>query len=80
MKAKIYSKNNCTYCTQAKLLMDMRGIEYQEVNIDNDPSAKETLLTECAEIGVVPRTAPQIWLEDKYLGGFQELKAELDSM
>lgn len=77
MKAKMYTKTHCSYCQQAKLLMDMRGIEYSEVNIETDSSARDTLLTECQSIGVVPRTVPQIWLDDEYVGGYQELVAHL---
>ena len=32
----VYSKNDCVQCKNTKQLMDMQGIEYLEVNIDNE--------------------------------------------
>ena len=66
---KVYSKENCTYCTQAKKLLESKNIEYQEVRIDIDNSAREFLLSEGH------RTLPQIYLDDSLfvVGGYQGL-------
>ena len=72
MKAIIWSKNSCPFCVQAKSLLKLRGIEYEERNINEDWT-KEQLLA------VVPdaRTLPQIFLDDEHIGGFTELKKHL---
>jgi glutaredoxin 3 len=78
MEAKIYTKTQCTFCVQAKTLMTIRNIKFEEINLETTDGAREQLLTECAAENVVPRTVPQIWLDGEYVGGFTELKARLD--
>jgi len=80
MKATIYTKDNCTYCVQAKTLMKIRGIEWEELNMQKIPSMRNELMEKCEKINVLPRTVPQIWLDDTYVGGFQELKNKLDAL
>lgn len=80
MEAKIYTKTQCTFCVQAKTLMTIRNIKFEEINLETTEGARDQLLTECAEINVVPRTVPQIWLDGEYVGGFTELKAKLDAV
>ena len=65
----IYSKNNCPFCTQAKSLLKSKNIDFQEVKIDEDVSAKDFVL------GQGHRTVPQIYLGNKLFveGGFQGL-------
>jgi glutaredoxin 3 len=80
MKATIYTKDNCTFCVQAKTLMKIRGIEWEELNMQKIPSMRTELMEKCEKINVLPRTVPQIWLDDTYVGGFQELKNKLDAL
>lgn len=72
MKAIVWSKNQCPYCDQAKALLKLKGIEYEERNI-NSGWDREDLLA------AVPtaRTVPQIFLGEEYVGGFTELKKKL---
>lgn len=65
----IYSKNNCPYCVQAKNLLTLKGINYQEIKIDEDSEAREFVL------GEGHRTVPQIYQDGKLLieGGYQGL-------
>ena len=72
MTAIVWSKDHCTYCVQAKNLLTSQGIDYEERNI-NEGYTKEQLLE------VVPnaRTLPQIFIDDKLIGGFTELRQHL---
>jgi glutaredoxin 3 len=72
MKAIVWSKNQCPFCVQAKALLESRGIDYEERNVQEDWT-KEQLLA------AVPtaRTLPQIFLGDEYVGGFIELRKKL---
>lgn len=79
MKALVYSKNLCGFCTMAKNLLKMKNVEYEEKNIEEDIEARKELFEKAEKINVTPRTAPQIWLDDKYIGGFNELKAYFDN-
>ncbi len=69
MKAVVWSKYHCPYCDQAKALLKQKGIAFEERKI-GDGFSKEDLLES------VPgaRTVPQIFLDDKLIGGFTELK------
>jgi glutaredoxin 3 len=65
----VYSKNNCPFCVQAKNLLKLKGVEYTEVKIDEDSSAKDFILSEGH------RTVPQLYKDGKLLveGGYQGL-------
>lgn len=69
MTLKIFSKENCTYCVQAKRLLESKNIDYVEVRIDQDADAREFVLSRGH------RTVPQIYLDDELFveGGFQGL-------
>jgi glutaredoxin 3 len=73
MKAIVWSKDQCTYCVQAKKLLESKGIEYEERNIMHGTWTKEQLL----EAVPTARTVPQIFLNEEYVGGFNELKNKL---
>ena len=72
MKAIVWSKYNCPYCDQAKALLKSKGIEYTEKKI-GDGYTKEDLL----ESVPTARSVPQIFLDEKLIGGFTELKQYL---
>lgn len=72
MKAIIWSKYHCTFCEQAKALLQQKGIPYEEKKI-GDGYTKEELL----EAVPTARTVPQIFIEDELVGGFTELKQKL---
>ena len=36
----MYSKNNCSYCVKLKNQLDSWGVQYEEVNIEQDVNAK----------------------------------------
>ena len=69
MKAVVWSKPACPFCDQAKALLKLKNIAYEE-KIIGDGYLKEDLLE------AVPgaRSVPQIILDEKLIGGFQELK------
>lgn len=71
-KAIVWSKYHCPYCDQAKSLLQMKGIEFEERKI-GDGYTKEDLLE------AVPnaRTVPQIFIDGNLVGGFTELKTYL---
>jgi glutaredoxin len=69
MKAIVWSKNQCPFCDQAKGLLKLKGIEFEERNVSTDWTREQLL-----EAVPTARTVPQIFLEDKLIGGFTELK------
>ena len=75
MKAVVWSKYHCPYCDQAKALLKSKGIQFEEKKI-GDGYTKEELL----ESIPTARTLPQIFLDDNYIGGFQELKKHFEKV
>jgi glutaredoxin len=68
MMLTVYSKNNCPNCVRAKSLLESRGVNYTEVNIETDPDARQMLLDK----GL--RSVPQIFHGYELLpGGFDGL-------
>ncbi len=72
MKATIWSKYHCPYCDQAKALLKNKGIPFEEKKIGDGYSREELL-----EAVPNARTVPQIFLDDKLIGGFTELNEHL---
>lgn len=73
MKALIWSRDYCIYCENAKLLLDEKGIPYEERKIGNNWT-KEQLLESVPSA----KTLPQIYLDGEYVGGFKELRKYFD--
>jgi glutaredoxin len=72
MKATVWSKDHCPFCDQAKNLLKMKGIEFEEKKIGHGYT-KEQLL----EAVPTARTVPQIFIDEHLIGGFTELKQHL---
>jgi glutaredoxin len=74
MKAVVWSKPACPFCDQAKALLKLKDIAYEE-KIIGDGYMKEDLLE------AVPgaRSVPQILIDDQLIGGFTELKSHLSA-
>jgi glutaredoxin 3 len=72
MKAVVWSKDACPFCVQAKALLESRGIEYEERNVQKDWTREQLL-----EAVPNARTLPQIFLDDAHIGGFTELRKHL---
>jgi len=75
MKAILWSKYNCTFCDQAKALLELKGIKFEERKI-GDGWTKEELL----EAVPTARTLPQLFLDNELVGGFTELKKRLENV
>ena len=71
----VYTTQYCPYCTAAKRLLSGNDLSYQEVQLDNEPHKLQTLSAETGH-----RTVPIIFdlrgEEPRYVGGFDQLRAE----
>jgi glutaredoxin 3 len=70
-RIEMYSTAVCPYCVAAKNLLKARGLEWKEIRVDADPAARETMLSRSAGM----RTVPQIFINDRHVGGYDELVA-----
>ena len=67
-KIRIYTTRWCGYCVRAKALLDGKGLEYEEVNLDDDPHFRRTIFDLTGGW-----TVPQITIDDEPIGGYTEL-------
>lgn len=74
-KAIVWSKDYCPYCVNAKRLLDIKGISYEERNISKGQWTKQQLL----EAAPGAKTVPQIFIDGNLIGGFDDLKEHLDN-
>lgn len=68
MRVSIYTKENCSFCTQAKMLLSSKGIGYEEFKLNEDFS-RESL----KELFPKAETFPVIVVDGFNIGGFAEL-------
>jgi glutaredoxin 3 len=66
---EIYSGPHCPYCNMAKKWFDEKKISYQEHRIDQDPKLRDEML----ERSGGKRTIPQIFINKKSIGGYDDL-------
>lgn len=64
----LYTTEPCGFCTQAKSLLQARGIDYSEVNLAKDPDGRADLVALTGQM-----TFPQIVVGQRAIGGFREL-------
>jgi glutaredoxin 3 len=69
-KVRMYSKRNCAFCVRAKALLDRKGVPFEEV----DAEAKDEIRTWLVEASG-QKTLPQIFVDDRSLGGFTDIEA-----
>ena len=67
---KIYIITVCPYCSAAKRLLKDRGFEYEEINIEHEGMSREKLVKLTGG-----RTVPQIVINGKPIGGYDNLLA-----
>ncbi|MEM9739945.1 MAG: glutaredoxin domain-containing protein [Pseudomonadota bacterium] len=76
----IFGKENCAYCTKAKILADEAGLDYIYHDVVKNPGAMYEMLARVKPIvgPKTPITTPQIWIDGRYVGGFEQLQARLE--
>jgi len=72
MKVTLYTKQECFYCSQAKVLLASKNIQFQEMKLDEDFS-RENLL----EMFPSAKSFPVIVVDGFNIGGFTQLKTML---
>jgi len=79
-KVKIYSKDPCPYCVNAKRLLDNKGISYDLIDMTDNLDELNRIKDQWGW-----KTVPIIIINDKLVGGYTDLKmlnesGELDKM
>ena len=70
-KVVIYTKDYCPYCVKAKSLFIKKGVEFEEIDITHNPKLQEEMFQKSEG----RRTVPQIFINDRPIGGCDDLYA-----
>ncbi len=69
-KVEIFTTQTCPYCHRAKALLSQKGVPFHEVDVSYDPDVRRQLLERTGR-----RTVPQIFINDKSVGGYDDIAA-----
>ncbi|HET6655245.1 MAG TPA: glutaredoxin 3 [Gammaproteobacteria bacterium] len=64
----IYTTSWCGFCRRAKALLEKKGAEYREIDVERTAGAREEMQERSGR-----RTVPQIFIDDAPIGGCDEL-------
>ncbi len=67
---KVYTREYCGYCDAARSLLSGKKIEFEDIDCSGDDQKRAWLRTVTGQ-----STVPQIFIHDKAIGGFTELRA-----
>ena len=67
----VYSTPFCGYCGAAKRLLTAKGAEYTEIDVMMDPERRQEMLVKSGG----RKTVPQIFIDGRHIGGFDDLSA-----
>ncbi|NYT39364.1 glutaredoxin 3 [Sphingomonas sp. R-74633] len=70
-KIEIYTKAFCPYCTRAKMLLDGKHAEYEEIDISMGGPRRAEMIDRAHG----RTTVPQVFIDDKHIGGSDDLAA-----
>ena len=67
-RIQIYTTRWCGYCVRAKVLLEQKGLEYEELTLDDEPAFRQQLFDLTGGW-----TVPQILIDGEPIGGYTEL-------
>lgn len=70
-KVQVYTTPYCPYCTRAKSLLRSKGVAFDEIDVSGDSVLREKMI----EMSGGRRTVPEIFINGKIIGGYDELRA-----
>ena len=71
MQVTIYTKFWCVYSQEAKALLERKGVDFTEIDIEKEPGRRAEML----ERSGGRRTVPQVFVGSTHVGGCDELYA-----
>ena len=66
----MYTTAICPYCVNAKKLLAQKGVNVEEIRVDQNPQLRIEMMQKSGQ-----RTVPQIWIGELHVGGFTDLWA-----
>jgi len=81
-EVKIYGKDNCIYCKIVKNTLDKNDVKYIYINLEDEETRTSFYESVSEELGKNIKSVPQIYINDKHIGGcsnlLQLLKPQFD--
>ncbi len=68
-KVVIYTTTSCPYCTRAKAFLRSKNVDFEEIDVSRDERLQEEIIGLSGR-----RTVPQIFINGKSVGGFDDIK------
>lgn len=65
----VYSKDYCPYCQRAKMLLQTLGQKFEEIDLIENPDRRDEMIAKAGG----KSTVPQIFIDDKHIGGCDDL-------
>ncbi|WP_049723234.1 glutaredoxin 3 [Gilvimarinus polysaccharolyticus] len=70
-KVVMYTTATCPFCINAKRLLASKAVtDINEIRVDRIPAKRQEMMAKSGQ-----RTVPQIWIGERHVGGFTELRA-----
>jgi glutaredoxin 3 len=69
-EVRVYTTRFCAYCGAAKRLLRARAVAYEEVDVSGDAAMRARLVELTGR-----KTVPQIFVDGRPIGGYEELVA-----
>lgn len=70
-KVEVYTTAYCPYCIRAKSLLKSKGVAFEEIDVSGNSALREKMI----ELSGGRRTVPEIFINGKIVGGYDELRA-----
>ncbi len=80
VEVKLYSTQFCPYCIRAKQLLSQKDVEFVDIPVDQNPLLRTRMMEASGR-----QTVPQIWINGRHVGGFDDLwsleqRGQLDTL
>jgi glutaredoxin 3 len=70
-KVVMYATAVCPYCVRAQALLERKGVsQIEKIRVDLDPARRDEMIERTGR-----RTVPQIFIDDRHIGGCDDLIA-----
>lgn len=66
----MYGTSSCPYCMAARMLFKKKNVEFEDISVAGNPQLRQEM-----EQRSGGRTVPQIFIDGKPLGGFDDIDA-----
>jgi glutaredoxin 3 len=70
-RVEVYTTQFCPFCVRAKSLLKQKGVAFEEIDVGDDPALRNAMIERAGG----RRTVPEIFINSRIIGGYDDLKA-----